>query len=46
MIAGTRTVVGSLWNVDDSLATDLMQRFYSNLARVMTKARRVAQNWL
>ena len=33
MIAGARTVVGSLWNVDDSLATDLMQRFYSNLAK-------------
>jgi CHAT domain-containing protein len=33
MIAGARTVVGSLWNVDDRLATDLMQRFYRNLAK-------------
>ena len=46
MIAGSRTVVGSLWNVDDSLATDLMHAFIPTWQKVMTRVRlSVAQNW-
>jgi CHAT domain-containing protein len=31
MFAGARTVVGSLWNLDDKLSTELMRRFYFSL---------------
>jgi CHAT domain-containing protein len=37
MFAGARTVVGSLWNLDDKLTTELMRRFYMNLVSGDTK---------
>ncbi|MCI0564367.1 MAG: CHAT domain-containing protein, partial [Nitrososphaera sp.] len=33
MIAGAGTVVARLWNVDDTLTSQLMKNFYSNLAK-------------
>jgi CHAT domain-containing protein/tetratricopeptide (TPR) repeat protein len=37
MFAGARTVVGSLWNLDDKLSTELMRRFYLSLVGGETK---------
>jgi tetratricopeptide (TPR) repeat protein len=36
--AGSRAVVGSLWEVDDRTTAELMQRFYAELARGRTAA--------
>ena len=36
--AGSRTVVASLWDVDDRTTADLMERFYKELARGCTTA--------
>lgn len=43
--AGARTVVASLWSVDDAATTYLMTRFYTNWGRGLTKsaALRLAQ---
>jgi CHAT domain-containing protein/Tfp pilus assembly protein PilF len=48
-VAGARTVIASLWSVDDKGTMELMQRFYENLwQRKMSKleALRQAQLWL
>ena len=47
--AGAKTVVASLWKVDDAVTCDLMKRFYHNLwSKRMSKveALRDAQLWL
>jgi CHAT domain-containing protein len=48
-VAGARTVIASLWSVDDAATRDLMERFYDNLwSQDMGKLRalREAQLWM
>ncbi len=40
---GAKSVVSSLWNVDDSATKDLMQGFYSNLKERQTKSQALGQ---
>lgn len=41
--AGVRSVMASLWNVEDKAGKDVMVRFYANLQQGMTKAEALRQ---
>ncbi len=43
LYAGTPTVIASLWNVDDTATTLLMERFYTHLREGMGKAQALQQ---